>query len=99
MVNLGGRVDNDLIWPQVHVSSDGKYDLVFHCRASAACGFDVQVDGRNVAEVPFQETNGAFLARPVRCALKKGTHSARISNSASALPDVDRMEISLGEGP
>ena len=92
---LGNRVTNDLIWKDVRVDADGRYELRFDYASPDDRAFAVQIDGAAPRLVAAPASGGGIVTVKITVELKRGVHSVRLSNESSWMPDIDKMTVTF----
>ena len=90
---LGNRTTNDLIWKDVRVDADGRYDIHFDYASPDNRAFDVQIDGDAPRRIVAPASGGDIVMVKITVKLKRGVHSVRLSNGFSWMPDIDKMSV------
>lgn len=92
--NLGNRTGNGLLWPEVHVSADGEYDLRIMFVSPDDRQLLLTVDDLPPQRLDTKATEGAIGTVSATVRLQAGTHRILLDNPADRMPDIDRMSIS-----
>lgn len=86
---LGGRDNNDLIWPNVYVEKAGRYALRLNCLTNKSRTLFININGQPVDSLTFT----ADGEQTVFATLKKGRNEVRLWNAKGRMPDVDYMIV------
>ena len=86
---LGGRSNNDLIWPYVNVHKAGCYTLRISCLTAEKRTLYIDVNGITIDSLAFTSNGEQIIYAP----LKKGCNVVRLWNIDSRMPDVDYMIV------
>ena len=93
VANLGGSRDNDLVWKDIRVSTDGKYRFDVRYQADERRSFYMQVDYGPAVAVSVDVTKGQSKSHTVELPLKAGMHTVRLFNAVGRLPDIDALQV------
>lgn len=86
---LGGRATNDLIWHDVYVEKDGRYDLRIAARTDEPRTLHVDVNGQTAGLLTYT----ADGQQTIVAELKKGWNTVRLHNDYERMPDVDYLSV------
>ena len=94
--NLGGRPDNDIIWHDVAVATEGLRCLTIGYRSVDEGVFFLSIDGGEAVGVKVSPSGEKTAEVTVLARLSAGCHSIRLFNASAKMPDIDFLHIEPG---
>lgn len=93
VTSLGNNAENYIEFRDVFVAKTGKYKINIYYACNENTSADILVNGKATPSQKFQSTNNKINNKAIFISLKKGPNNIRFSNSITALPDFDKIEI------